>query len=657
MKALRLTTGEAQQKPRLCTFKRVPHVKPMTPIDYLNLHCAKQAINEKTARWQRYFEPVPELSKGLPVPFLGIMVLIWQLRDKDLQLRYSLKTRASRLEFIGWCIVHGCKEYRALREADALWKALSQPVTRVWSELPDDDPGHAISWKIYLLVSARSDLQFDLFTRAGREALLAWYLLHGRNEIGFGEEDFAPWQNIWFFSPSSIKGLNRLQSLVYQARPDVRQAFPLPDALTGYIQWIREFLVSEPNLLNALRSHSHDILLAPTIALSSPFGVNVVGYAFGQLGIGEDARMAAKSLLSCSVPFNLLDFPPGDDIPQNERSMQAYVGTEAQYAVNMFCLSALEHGRFFAERGSKWLEGRINIGYWPWELSKWPEEWQHLMALVDEVWVSSPHTFESVSAAASVSVRLMPMAVELDEVAPLSRADFDLPESACLFLFAFDLNSSAKRKNPKACVQAFLNAFPESDNIDYLGADKVGLVIKVHPPKTPNRDWDELKQLQGSDERIHLIEQTLSKSDLLALYKVCDCFVSLHRAEGFGRCLAEAMLLGRPLITTDYSGNLAFTSHENALLVKYQLIDLKSDDYPYGWGQQWADPNIEDAARQMRRVQQRQKQIRTLAARGQTKIVQLHHPKVIGARYAQTLAALFEERQSLIGQNYLNNII
>jgi len=617
----------------------------MTPIGYLNLHCTEQAINEKTARWQRYFEPIPELSKGLPVPFLGIMVLIWQLRDKDLQLRYSLKTRASRLDFIGWCIVHGRKEYRALREADALWKALSQPVAGIWPALPDDDPGHAISWKIYLTVSARSDLQFDLATRAGREALLAWYVLHGRNEIGFDEERFAPWQNTWFFSPASTFGLNRLQSLVYHARPDVRQAFPLPDALPGYIQWIREFVTIESSLLNALRSHSPDTLREPALAIAPPFGVNVLGYAFGQLGIGEDARMAAKSLLSCGVPFKMLDFPPGNDIPQNERSMQAYVGTEAQYAVNMFCLSALEHGRFFAERGSKWLEGRINIGYWPWELSKWPEEWQHLMALVDEVWVSSPHTFQAVSAAASVPVRLMPMAVELDEVAPRSRADFDLPESACLFLFAFDLNSSAKRKNPKACVLAFLNAFPQSDNVDYLGADKVGLVIKVHPPKTPNRDWDELKQLQASDERIHLIEQTLSKPDLLALYQVCDCFVSLHRAEGFGRCLAEAMLLGRPLITTDYSGNLAFTSHENALLVKYQLIDLKSDDYPYGRGQQWADPSIEDAARQMRRVLQRQKQIRTLAARGQTKIVQSHRPKVIGARYAQALVTLCEERQ------------
>lgn len=629
----------------------------MTPIDYLNFHCAKQAINEKSARWKRYFEPVPELSKGLPVPFLGIMVLIWQLRDKDLRVRYSLKTRASRLEFIGWCIVHGFKEYGALREAEALWKALDQPVTGVWTALPNDDPGHAISWKIYLIPFARSDLQVNLATRVGREELLAWYLLHGRNEIGFGKENFAPWQNTWFFSPSTTPGLNRLQSLVYHARPDVRQAFPLPDALPSYIQWIREFLASEPNLLNALRSYSPDIFLERPPARSPQFGVNVLGYAFGQLGIGEDARMAAKSLLSCSVPFNMLDFPPGDDIPQNERSMQAYVGTEPQYAVNMFCLSALEHGRFFAERGGRWLDGRINIGYWPWELSKWPEEWKHLMSLVDEVWVSSPHTFEAVSPVAGASVRLMPMAVELDEVVPRSRADFGLPESACLFLFAFDLNSSAKRKNPKACVLAFLNAFPQHDNLDYLGAEKVGLVIKVHPPKTPNRDWDELKQLQASDERIHLIEETLSKSDLLALYQVCDCFVSLHRAEGFGRCLAEAMLLGRPLITTDYSGNLAFTSHENALLVKYQLIDLKSDDYPYGKGQQWADPNIEDAARQMRRVQQRQKQIRTLAARGQNKIVQSHHPEVIGARYAQALAALFKERQSLIGQNYVNNII
>ncbi len=169
----------------------------MTPIDYLNSHCATPTPAAGTAsgigyaRWLRYFEPVAELSKGLPVPFLGIMVLIWQLRDKDLQLRYSLKTRASRLEFIGWCIAYGRKEYRALHQAAALWQALDQHATPIWPAVPNDDPAHAISWKIYLLKSARPDLQFDLATRAGRELWLAWYVLHGHHELGFPSSTVA----------------------------------------------------------------------------------------------------------------------------------------------------------------------------------------------------------------------------------------------------------------------------------------------------------------------------------------------------------------------------------------------------------------------------------------------------------------------------------
>ncbi len=614
----------------------------MTPVDYLNLHCAapKSPAGASSdvghARWQRYFEPVPALSKGLPVPFLGIMVLIWQLRDKDLQLRHSLKTRASRLDFIGWCIAHGRNEYHALRQADALWQALNQPATQIWPAAPYDDPAHAISWQVYLLKSARPDLQFDLATRDGRESWLAWYVLHGHQEHGFGDERFAPWQNTWFFSPSSTPGLNRLQALIYHARPDVRQAFPLPDALPGYIQWIRAFLTSESSLLNALRSQPPTTLPEAALSLPPPFGVNVLGYAFGQMGVGEDARMAAKSLLSNGVPFTMLDFPLGADVPQNERSMQAYVGTQPHYAVNMFCLSAIEHARFFAVRGSNWLEGRINIGYWPWELAKWPDEWRHLLALVDEVWVSSPHTCEAVQAVDSAPVRLMPMAVELDEVAPLSRADFGLPESACLFLFAFDLNSSAKRKNPRACLEAFLQAFPAAGP-GALGVQEVGLVIKVHPPRSPNREWDELKQLQLRDPRIHLIEQTLSKSDLLALYRECDCFVSLHRAEGFGRSIAESMLLGKPVIVTGYSGNMAFNDAENSLLVKYKIVKMAAGDYPYGNGQCWAEPSIPDAAQQMRRVFEQSAAIKSLAAKGKKRIANEHHSSIIGQYYADVL--------------------
>lgn len=604
------------------------------PIDFLNrVVCAHGTTKQQSQKWLRYFDPIPELSYGLPVPILGIMVLIWQLRDRDLQIFFPLKTRQSRLDFIAWCIVHGWREYQALREANQLWEALNQPASFP-GKLLADDPGNAISLKMLLGVRQRQDLNFDTTTKAGRTGLLTWYILHGKHEFGFGDERFTSWQIRYFFSSSAIPKLNCLQALIHHARPDIAQQFPLPVAVRDYIDWFRRFITIETNLIDALRSTAVNANPSPILMTPLPMGVNVIGYAYGQLGIGEDARMAVKSLLSTDLPVTLLDFSPGKGTAQADHSMAEHVGKEPIYAVNVFCLSALEHARCFAERGRELFADRINVGYWPWELSHWPQEWNHLLALVDEVWVSSPHTMQALQPVSATPVRLMPMAVEVGPIAHRTRATFGLPEKAFLFLFAFDLNSFAKRKNPKACVLAFLNAFPRG--VDF-GADRVGLAIKVHPPSTSNREWDELKELQLRDTRIHLIEETLNRPDLLALYSACDCFVSLHRAEGFGRSIAEAMLLGKPVIATGYSGNMAFNNEENALLVKYNISELVEGDYPYGNGQCWAEPSIQDAAQQMRRVFEKSAIIKILAGNGKKTINSKHHPSVVGQQYADVI--------------------
>lgn len=737
-----------------------------TPIEHLNnlVYGAKSGHFSNAMHWQRYFEPIPEFPVDLPAPILGIMVLIWQLRDKDLQEKYPLKTRESCIDFIAWCIVSGRAEYQALKEATQFWDALSRPAQLSDKPYPEDDPAHAISWLMALAVRGRSDLPFDLTSKEGRSQLLAWYILngrtelslddipfedwqmryffspsatygltcfqelvynarpdirkifplpstkqdyltwfgsfsltletraalnqpaqlpsdslpeddpahaisrrmvlaiqgrpdlnidltdkqgrqrllgwylqHGRIELGFGDVSFEEWQARYFFSPASTPGLNRLQELIYEIRPDLQNAFPLPSSIQDYLAWFQRFITVETRLIDVLDSEPVDSELRHSRAINAfPFGVNIIGYVFGQLGIGEDVRMAAQSLLTTEVPITLLDFPLGINASQAEKSMESYVSYKPKYAVNLFCLPGLEQGLYFAVLGKQIFEGRYNIGYWPWELPEWPEDWKHLLSLVNEVWVYSQYVFDALNPVSPVPIRIMSVAVEVAEVSDLTREDFALPKNATLFLFAFDLSSSMARKNPTACVSAFLEAFPLKDK-DALGEAQIGLVIKVHPPKAPNKEWDALKQLQENDPRIHLIEQTLSKPDLMALYKLCDCFVSLHRAEGFGRCIAEAMLLGKPVITTGFSGNLAFTSQENALLVNCEPRPLAENDYPYGQGQMWVEPDIAHAATQMRRIVDDPGLAKTLGDAGQNTIKTCHSAKIIGMRYANAL--------------------
>jgi hypothetical protein len=606
-----------------------------TPVDLLNDLILGDADGKRMpsgqARWLRYFEPVPALSEDLPVPIIGIMVLIWQTREADLQQLYPLTSYESRLGFTAWCAIHGVKEYAALRQADRFIDALRKPAVLSATTLPPADPAHAISAGMALVLAHQRSASFNLNTERGRKAFLIWFLLRGLRDHDLPHLACQDWQLEYLYAQSHISGFSRLQALVYEGLNAVQTAFPLPEGKQAYLTWFQSFLAQADNgLLRVLCPEPEDRQDAKLAQDREP-GVNIIGHVFSQSGIGEESRMAARSLMAAGVPFAMIDLPPGPGTAQNERGMAEYVTTECRYGINLFNLPALEQGRFFLHHGAAALEGRRNIGFWLWELPRWPAAWRHLFSLVDEVWASSPYIHQIVQDTGLAPVRLMPASVELDAVSTLGRKDFGLPARAKLFVFAFDLNSSAKRKNPHACIAAFQRAFPDKRS------KSAGLVIKVHPPKNPDAEWDALKQLAAEDARIYLIEKTLSKPDLLALYQACDCFVSLHRAEGFGRNIAEAMLLGKSVIVTGFSGNLAFNSEENAMLVRYSMQALADGDYPYGDGQQWAEPDIGHAADLMRKVVKETAAIKTLAANGKKTIEQEHGVARVGAAYAKAL--------------------
>jgi glycosyltransferase involved in cell wall biosynthesis len=347
--------------------------------------------------------------------------------------------------------------------------------------------------------------------------------------------------------------------------------------------------------------------------------------------------------------MTMLDFPPGNDIGQNDRSMSYHVSKTGNFAFNIFCLTAEETGRYYAERGRGQFVDRYNIGYWPWELGAWPNEWEMLLDLVDEVWVSSQHTYDSIRPVCKKPLYLMPMAVELGRVKKFSsfiktRDHFKLPKTATLFCFAFDLKSYVDRKNPRACIDAFLEAFPKSD----FKSNQVGLVVKVHKPSGQNSAWLELKKIARNDRRIHIIEQTLDRAELLALYKSCNCFVSLHRAEGFGRGMAEALQLGLHVICTGYSGNVDFCKPPHADLVKYRLVRVKKDQYPHAQNQVWAEPNIKHAAHLMRQFYDSQNSnIKPAVFSG-------FSPLVVGNRYKQRLVEIWANRNKSKSPQKLN---
>lgn len=324
-------------------------------------------------------------------------------------------------------------------------------------------------------------------------------------------------------------------------------------------------------------------------------GVNLLGYARGEFGVAESMRAYARSLEHSSYPFLIFNFEVGTASRQQDHSMDRHLSETLRYAINAFFINADQMPIARSLLGKGAFRGRHNIGFWLWELEKFPRDWHCALDLVDEVWTPTAFVRDAISGATDKSVLRMPMAVEPEAPTGMDRAHFGLPGNEFVFLFSFDFNGFASRKNPEAVIAAFRQAFGD-------GTQGVRLLLKSsNGMRFPDR-LAAIRRSVADDPRIELRDGFLSRGEMFGLQNAADCFVSLHRSEGFGLGLAECMYFGKPVIATRYSGNLDFMDDSNSLLVDCRMISLRDGDYPYWQGQRWAEPDVTHAARLMRQI-------------------------------------------------------
>lgn len=565
-----------------------------------------------------YTEPIPELEISGVCSFPRLLLAIWQLRPADLQRQFPLDAPDGRKQYLAWCVLHGRREYAAVRELQSFWDELAMP-----ADIPPTPWSPAISRLMQLVILARPDLGIPpaLDDQAAQQCLVSWFFVaNGMQECGFGREHLSAAQLATLLGQNALEE-SKFAGLVWASREDLQQNFPNPGG-TDFQDWMRLHGMREtalPCLMDV-----NEPITGENRAQPMEFGVNLIGYAYGELGIGEDVRMAARALEAAGIPFAILNINPSADVRNRDLSCAEHVSPTPRYQMNMVCLTALEHLRYFVETGQGGFGPGPTIGYWPWELARFPEEWHHCASLADELWASSRHTASALRQAHR-HVRLMPMAVVIPELPPLGRAHFGLPDAPYLFVFSFDGNSTLARKNPNAAVRAFQRAFPPGDS-------RVGLVIKCMRPDRSRPEWIEIAAMAQKDARIVILDKVMDKTEVLALYRNCDCYVSLHRSEGYGRGIAEALLLGLEVIATGYGGNVDFMRSVRAHLVPYRMKRLKPEDYVGSAGQAWASPNETAAARQMRQA------LDTHVHR--THPLTRFNPDRIGHRYAQRLRQL-----------------
>lgn len=338
------------------------------------------------------------------------------------------------------------------------------------------------------------------------------------------------------------------------------------------------------------RVRQHPIQVA--LPRSDEPGVNLIGYLHAESGVGEAARASLRALRRSNLALSLIDYRLGN-VSRMGEVFEGHVN-RAYYPINLMHVNADQSKIAREYLGEVLFNGRYTIGYWYWEMPEFPESLHFAYEQVDEIWVATEYNRQSIGKHTDKPVHVIPPAIEVKITKPLSRAELHMADDAFIFLHMSDVLSIPQRKNPLGVVEAFLKAFGNDPGL------KVKLVIKLSNLDYQPALSEEIFEIMETEPRIQLIHESLDRNTLNNLVDACDCYVSLHRAEGFGLPIAEAMYLGKPVIATNWSGNVDLMDESNSLPVAYQLVALDEDIGPYEKGQVWAEPDTDDAARKMR---------------------------------------------------------
>lgn len=368
--------------------------------------------------------------------------------------------------------------------------------------------------------------------------------------------------------------------------------------------------------------------------LSLEHGLTLVGYVKGDFGVAQNLRSTAHALCSVSYPVDIIEISTGGLYSEGNADCVELIVEKSNKKIELFCINADQTKNVSDQLIDKGHAKKpYRIGYWFWELSNFPDEWLNAFDFVDEIWAPTRYIAATLSGLTTKPVIHMPMAVDFNESQPYSRRDFSLPEDDFLFIFSYDFHSFASRKNPEAVLAAFLGVFKDDDS-------KVGLVIKTVNSEKHQAAYIALLEKLAGNKKIIVISETLPRQKMYGLINVCDAYVSLHRAEGFGLGMAEAMYMGKPVIGTAYSGNMDFMNMDNSIPISFEMVDLEPDAYPFWSGQKWANPNIDEASEAMAKLYLNANYAKKLGDSAKKFIRENHSFEVIGAKMASRLKVI-----------------
>lgn len=329
--------------------------------------------------------------------------------------------------------------------------------------------------------------------------------------------------------------------------------------------------------------------------------VNAIASWAATTGLAEAARRVTISLCQAEVNVAIDDFDYGaPQSPDRVPPIIQKLPTGRPYGIDLVFLNVNELRavpEHYLKRG-----GHYKIGSWYWELPDFSKAIRNQINRVDEIWVASHFVRDAFLQYTDMPIQVFPAIVEPKEDHSLMREDFGIDPERCMFFFNFDGNSTFARKNPWGVIDAYREAFGGAER-----RNAVQLVIKTINLHRHGEGRARLEEELASVDGL-LIDQELTERQMASLVGCCDVYVSLHRAEGFGLGMAEAMYLGHPVIATAYSGNMEFTTLGNSCQIGYTMRPITHEELRfnessidvYNPGMLWAEPDVGQAARWMR---------------------------------------------------------
>lgn len=444
----------------------------------------------------------------------------------------------------------------------------------------------------------------------------------------------------WLNSPAAKEIISRYLKKVYESRSDLREHFPNAEGsgFSSLVDWCWDeaakgnfdYRLIPQNSLEQIQV-AQDLIHIES-RQESENGIQISGYFRAEMGVGELGRNTVKAVNASGIPYSTATVT--DVIHRQNLDFQEKKG--GAHRVNIICMNADSLVHFVYRMGSDYFKDRYTIAVWAWELEEFPPDFDESFEYVDEIWACSEFTRNAVATRGLKPVFALPVTVETAEVVEaFDRSDHGIPD-AYMFLFCFDLLSIFERKNPLAVIDAFKMAFAPNEG--------PVLVIKALNGDKRLADLEKIRFRAKGRSDIIVLTKYLDHAQNVSLYEACNCYVSLHRSEGLGLTIAEAMSHGKPVIATEYSGNLDFMNNDNSYLVPFTYGEVPEGSEPYRVGARWADPDVTEAAKIMRHVYQHQEEATIIGNRARQDILDRHSAQVTSAfitdRYENAIRVL-----------------